>query len=54
MVRRLREIGCDWIGQKLAMGHCTRVTQAVSRLSRQPGRKLEKLKQRVLKVEATV
>ena len=30
--------------KRLAMGHYTRVTQAISRLSRRPGRKLEKMK----------
>ena len=33
------------------MGHYTRVTQAVSRMNRKPGRKMEMLKQRLLKAE---
>jgi REP element-mobilizing transposase RayT len=37
-----------WLGQRLAMGHYTRVTQAVSRMRRKPGKKLEQLKQRLL------
>jgi hypothetical protein len=40
-----------WIGQILRMGHYTRVTQAVSRMNRKPGRKLEKLRQRLLETE---
>jgi hypothetical protein len=46
-------VSLRWVGQMLAMGHYTRVTQAVSRMSRHPGRKLEKLKQRLLKTEIT-
>ena len=30
------------------MGHYTRVTQAISRLSRRPGRKLEKMKRQLM------
>jgi hypothetical protein len=33
------------------MGHYTRVTQAVSRMKRNPGEKLEKLKRQLLKTE---
>ena len=40
-----------WISQELEMGHYTRVTQAVSRLKRKPGRKLEKLKHLLLQME---
>jgi REP element-mobilizing transposase RayT len=43
-----------WIGERLGMGHYTRVTQAVSRMSRKPGKRLEELKQRLLKIERTV
>jgi len=35
----------------LGMGHYTRVTQAVSRMNRKPGRKLEQLRQRLLETE---
>jgi hypothetical protein len=33
------------------MGHYTRVTQAVSRMNRKPGKKLEKLKRCLLSME---
>jgi hypothetical protein len=36
---------------QVPMGHYTRVTQAVSRMKRQPGRKLEKMKRRLLNLE---
>jgi hypothetical protein len=37
----------------LGMGHYTRVTQAVNRMNRKSGRKLEKLKRRLLETERT-
>ena len=44
-------VSLRWVGQKLAMGQYTRVTQAVSRMSRSPTRKLKQLKQRLLSRE---
>jgi len=41
-----------WVTERLGMGHYTRVTQAISRMSRHPGRKLEKLKRRLLALES--
>jgi len=52
-LRRRTTVPLRWLGATLAMGHYTRVTQAVSRLNRKPGRKLERLKQRLLKAERT-
>jgi putative transposase len=52
-LRRRTTVSLRWVGQTLAMGHYTRVTQAVSRMDRKPGRKLEKLKQHLLKTERT-
>lgn len=43
-----------WVGEALAMGHYTRVTQAVSRMKRKPGRKLEKLRQRLIKTDERI
>ena len=39
-------------GEELAMGHCTRVSQAVSRMQRKPGWKWERLKRLLLEAEA--
>jgi REP element-mobilizing transposase RayT len=50
-LREQTTVSLRWVGQTLAMGHYTRVTQAVSRLRRKPGRKLEKLKRRLLNLE---
>jgi hypothetical protein len=41
-----------WVSERLEMGHYTRVTQAISRMSRRPGRKLEKTKRKLLAIEA--
>ena len=40
-----------WVSGELDLGHYTRVTQAVSRMQRQPGRKLEQMKRRLLQTE---
>jgi putative transposase len=40
-----------WVSERLGMGHYTRVTQAISRMSRRPGRKLEKMKRQMAAVE---
>ena len=52
-LRERTTVSLRWVGQTLAMGHYTRVTQAVSRMKRRPGRKLEAMKQRLLKTERT-
>jgi hypothetical protein len=46
-LRRCTTVTLRWIGQRLAMGHYTRVTQAVSRMERKPGRKLRHLRARL-------
>ena len=38
-----------WVSEASSMGHYTRVTPAVSRMQRRPGRRLERLKQRLMK-----
>ena len=40
-----------WVSERLGMGHYTRVTQAISRMSRRPGRKLEKIKRQLVAIE---
>lgn len=40
-----------WVGQRLEMGHYTRVTQAVSRMKHHPTRKLQSFKKRLLAAE---
>ena len=41
-----------WVVERLGMGHYTRVTQAISRMSHRPGRKLEKLKRKLMVLES--
>jgi len=36
------------VSEQLAMGHYTRVTQAISRVHRRPGRKLKALKAKLI------
>jgi hypothetical protein len=36
-----------WVSERLDMGHYSRVTQAVGRMRRRPGCKLEKLRRRL-------
>ena len=40
-----------WVTERLHMGHYTRVTQAISRMKREPGRKLKPLRDRLLKLK---
>ena len=50
-LRERTVVSLRWVGQALAMGHYTRVTQAVSRMKLKPARKLQTLKGRLLKAE---
>jgi putative transposase len=47
-LRRETTVPLRWVAQTLAMGHYTRVTQAVSRAERNPARNIRLLKQRLL------
>ena len=40
-----------WVSERLAMGHSTRVTQAIRRMSRRPARKLADLKRKLAEFE---
>jgi len=40
-----------WVSARLGMGHYTRVTQAISRMKRRPGRKLEQLRRQLRRLE---
>jgi REP element-mobilizing transposase RayT len=40
-----------WVSQELAMGHYTRVTQAISRMKRKPAKELQQLKRQLLQTE---
>ena len=47
-LRERTVVSLRWIGQRLGMGHYSRVTQAVGRMKSKPGRKLQALKRRLL------
>jgi len=47
-LRRRTTVSLRWVSERLQMGHYTRVTQAVSRMNRQPGRKLRRLSEALL------
>ena len=46
-LRRRTTVSLRWVSQRLCMGHYTRVTQAVSRAERRPGRKLNQIKRKL-------
>jgi hypothetical protein len=50
-LRERTTVSLRWVSQRLGMGHYSRVSQAVSRMRRRPGRKLEKLKAKLMQAE---
>jgi hypothetical protein len=50
-LRRQTTVSLSWVAKRLHMGHYTSVTQAVSRMNRQPGRQLKPLRERLAKLE---
>jgi hypothetical protein len=51
-LRRRTTVPLRWLSERLHLGHYTRASQAVSRMNQQPGRKLEALRKRLLKLDA--
>jgi len=47
-------VSLRWVGQMLAMGHYTRVAQAVSRMQHQPAKRSRALQRRLHKLEETL
>ena len=47
-LRERTVVSLRWVGQRLGMGHYSRVSQAVGRMKSQPARKLQALKRRLL------
>jgi len=50
-LRERTTVSLRWVSEELAMGHSTRVSQAVSRLRRKPGRKLKRFQRLLLEAE---
>ena len=52
-LRERTVVSLRWVGQRLGMGHYSRVTQAVGRMKLKPARKLQALKKRLLAAAET-
>ena len=50
-LRRRTSVSLRWVAQRLQMGQYTRVSQAVSRMNRKPGRKLRALREKLVALE---
>ena len=46
-MRQRTTVSLRWVSERLGMGHYSRVTQAVSRMRRRPGRSLQKLRRQL-------
>ena len=49
-LRQRTTVPLRWVSERLGMGHYTRVTQAVSRMRRRPGRQLESWRRQLAKI----
>ena len=50
-LRRRTTVSLRWVSERLGMGHYTRVTQAVSRMERKPGRRLKQIRAKLEQLE---
>ena len=50
-LRQRTTVSLRWVSERLEMGHYSRVTQAVSRMGRRPGAKLEKLRRKLIRAQ---
>ncbi|MGD1085556.1 MAG: transposase [Verrucomicrobiota bacterium] len=51
-LRERTTVSLRWVAERLRMGHYSRVTQAVSRMKRRPGRRVQQIQRRIVKLEA--
>jgi REP element-mobilizing transposase RayT len=51
-LRRRTTVSLRWVSERLGMGHYTRVTQAIRRAERQPGRKINQIKRKLARLES--
>ena len=49
-LRRRTTVSLRWVSDRLGMGHNTRVSQAISRVERRPGRKLNPIKSKLVRL----
>ena len=50
-LRQRTTVSLRWVSERLGMGQYTRVSQAVSRMKRKPGRKLRRVREVLLASE---
>ena len=50
-LRQGTTVSLRWVSERLGMGHYTRVTQAISRIKRRPGRKHELFRRKLDRLE---
>jgi len=53
-LRRRTTVSLRWVSERLGMGHYTRVTQALSRLERQPDWKLKRMRRKLEQLETAL
>ncbi|HEV2435612.1 MAG TPA: transposase [Verrucomicrobiae bacterium] len=51
-LRRRTTVSLRWVSERLSLGHYTRVTQAISRVERRPGRKINQIKCKLARLES--
>jgi hypothetical protein len=51
-LRQRTTVSLCWLSERLAMGHFTRVSQAISRVKRRPDRKLERFRRQLIQLES--
>ena len=51
-LRQRTTVSLRWVSERLGMGHYTRVTQAISRMNRRPGRGLRVLQRKLERLPA--
>jgi hypothetical protein len=51
-LRRKTTVSLRWVSERLGMGHYSRVTQAIRRAERQPGRKIKQIKRKLERLQS--
>ena len=51
-LRQRTTVSLRWLGERLGMGHYTRVSQAIGMVKRKRDRKLERLRRKLIQLES--
>jgi hypothetical protein len=51
-LRQRTTVSLRWLGERLGMGHYTRVSQAIGMVKRNRDRKLERLRRKLIQLES--